>query len=91
MKTILLLVLLLTGCAVTMSEVRPYGDGRYIVTADDHLVGYSAETMHAKTADVATKFCAERGAVMKRESESASGLGMWTMASANLIFSCVAK
>lgn len=84
---ILLAAILLAGC-VSMTEVQPVGQGRYMLgtTVRGGFAGDSE--VKASIVRRATAYCAERSKTMTLESSASSGMQGWTPQNAEVIFKC---
>lgn len=87
MRTVALLIgVLIAGCA-TSSDFVPYGNGNYVINAEDVWGTTTAGGLKVRAAQEANAFCDKQG--KKMEVVQAEGRGnIWTGASSNLIFAC---
>jgi len=82
----LILLVLISGCA-SVSEVVPYGNGTYILSATDSGGMYSSGEMRIVAAKAANEYCAKQGKTMRAvESNERGNYG--TSPSSSLVFAC---
>ena len=79
-----LVVLVLAGCA-SPSDVVPYGNGLYMVTASDRGGATSEGDPQAMAAKEASAYCAKQGKTMQPQQQSKMGT------TAALSFTCSDK
>jgi|RhiMethySRZTD1v2_1073278.scaffolds.fasta_scaffold69259_3 hypothetical protein len=82
----LLVLVLIAGCT-SVSEVVPYGNGTYIVSASDSAGHYSSGQMRVEAAKAANDYCSKQGKKMRAVEANERG-DYWSGPSSSLVFAC---
>ncbi len=77
---------LLAGCAST-SDVAPFGDGAFLVTAGDPGGTTASATLLSRAVEGANEHCAKQGKKVEVKESAMSGT-RWTGTNAKLVFGC---
>ncbi len=88
MKKIVVIIVLIAGCAST-SEIVPAGKDSYMVVGQARGGAMMSGKSIVEATKAANAFCAQKGLNMQIRSTNTDGSATWTAETSKLIFSCL--